>query len=154
MHQHAGRETQRVLTIGPGHQDPVCNIQDPRQACAMQPVIPANYITELAPYPLPCKTSARNAVVPRWLGIANMRENGREKKVLKGAKVVIRFGQGWSLLFGYSSQEVMQNTPLVLRGVTAEEVTDMLRVTFNVHWDWEKRGRNGFPNRGKRDKKL
>ena len=32
-------------------------------------------------HPLPCKTSAHNAVVPRWLGIANMRENGREKRV-------------------------------------------------------------------------
>ena len=114
----------------------------------MQPVIPANFITELVPYPLPCKTSARNAVVPRWLGIANMRENGREKKVLKDAKVVIRFGQGWSLLFGYSSQEVMQNTPLVLRGVTTEDITDMLRVTFNVHWDREKRAKMDFQIRG------
>ena len=83
-----------------------------------------------------------------------MRENGREKKVLKDAKVVIRFGQGWSLLFRYSSQEVMQNSPLVLGGVTTEDITDMLRVTFNVHWDWEKRGQNGFSNRGKKDKKL
>ena len=83
-----------------------------------------------------------------------MRENGREKKVLKDAKVVIRFGQGWPLLFGYSSQEVMQNTPLVLRGVTAEEVTDMLRVTFKVHWDREKEGQNGFSNKGRKGKTL
>ena len=83
-----------------------------------------------------------------------MRENGREKKALKDAKEVIRFGQGRSLLFGYSGQEVMRNTPLVLRAVTTEDITDMLRVTFNVHWDLEKVGQNGFPNKGRKDKKL
>ena len=84
-----------------------------------------------------------------------MRENGREKKVLKDAKVVIRFGQGWSLLFRYSSQEVMQNSPLVLGGVTTEDITDMLRVTFNVHWDLVKRGAKwNYQKKGEGKKKL
>ena len=118
----------------------------------MRPVLPANYLTELVHYPLPCKTSARNAVVPRWFGIASMRENGREEKVLKGAKVIVRFGQGWFLLFGDSGQEVMQNTPLVLRGMTAEEVTDMLRMAFNVHWAGEKGVKMDFQIGGRKIK--
>ena len=32
----------------------------------------------------------------------------------------------------------MQETPLVLRGMTAEEITDMLRMAFNVHRTGEK----------------
>ena len=74
--------------------------------------------------------------------------------MLKGAKVIVRFGQGWFLLFGDSGQEVMQNTPLVLRGVTAEEVTDMFRVTFSVHWDWEKKVKMDFQIRGGRIKTV
>ena len=119
----------------------------------MLPVIPANYITELVPYPLPCKVSARNAVVPRWLGIANMRENGGEKKVLKDAEVIIQVGNGWLRLIRDSGQEVMQNPPLVLGSAAAENITDMIRFTFNVHLDLVKKAYNGNIGEKWREKK-
>ena len=120
----------------------------------MQPVLLANYLTELVHYPLPCKTSARNAVVPRWLGIANMRENGREKKVLKDAEVIIQVGNGWLRLIRDSGQEVMQNPPLVLGSVAAENITDMIRFTFNVHLDLVKKAYNGNIGEKWREKKT
>ena len=81
-----------------------------------------------AHHPLPCKTTAQNAVAPRWLGNA------------KDAKVVIRFGQGWSRPFRYSKREVLQNSPLIPEGGATEDVTDMLRVTFTVLGYLEKKG--------------
>ena len=106
----------------------------------MWPIIPANYIAKLLQYPLPCKRAARDTVVPRWLGITDMRENGGEKKVLKDAEVIIRVGNGWLRLIRDSIQEVMQNPPLVLGSVAAEDITDMIRFTFNVHGDLVRRG--------------
>ena len=109
----------------------------------MWPIIPANNITKLIQYPLPCKRAARDTVVPRWLGITDMRENGGEKKVLKDAEVIIQVGNGWLRLIRDSGQEVMQNPPLVLGSVAAENITDMIRFTFNVHLDLVEKARNG-----------
>ena len=46
----------------------------------------------------------------------------------------------------------MQETPLVLRGMTAEEITDMLRMVFNVHRTREKRAKMDFQIRGGKKK--
>ena len=98
--------------LGPGLQYPGCSV-------GMHGVAshPSHFHYGAVHHPLPCKTSAQNAVVPRWLGNA------------KDARVVIRFGtacEGWA----------------------TEDVTDMLRVTFTVLGYLEKKGRDGFPDKG------
>ena len=98
-HQNAAGIRNWPRPLGPGLQYPGCSV-------GMHGVAshPSHLHYGAVHHPLPCKTSAQNAVVPRWLGNA------------KDAKVVIRFGQGWSRPFRYSRREVLQNSPLVPEG--------------------------------------